>query len=354
MDVRNISRRSFFEDNREVNSSAAGISVDGPSRTAQIVFGVVILLAGFTGVLGNGLALHALYACRALRNPKHYLVANLCIAGGLLCVVYCPVTVWASFAHTWPFGQLGCDMFGFSVSVMVIVLMTTQLAIAVQRFAVAIKPLTAAVSITRGRMLLSAAFTWLYSALLMLPPLLGWNRFIIDQSGVSVMFDYLALDGLSRAYVIVLVVFAFAVPLIGIVCCYMYIFFAVRRSRQDANVTCKREAKTALVALRYSALFCASWTPFAAVVLLTQCKVTVSINFGMVASAISKCSSTIHPMMFAWSLPVVRRYHKVAWSPALLASVRFPSSAPRQRSLGSGRKLIRLDSRLSQGGKTGN
>ncbi|CAH1258035.1 GPR21 [Branchiostoma lanceolatum] len=67
-------------------------------------------------------------------------------------------------------------MFGFSVSVMVIVLMTTQLAIAVQRFAVAIKPLTAAVSITRGRMLLSAAFTWLYSALLMLPPLLGFSH----------------------------------------------------------------------------------------------------------------------------------------------------------------------------------
>ncbi|CAH1245687.1 OPN4 [Branchiostoma lanceolatum] len=315
MDVRNISDRLFLGDNhREDNVSSAGL-VDAPSATAQTVFGVVILLAGLTGILGNGLALQALYACKALRNPKHYLVVNLCLTNGLLCLVYCPVTVWASFAHTWTFGEFGCDLVGFSVSVMTIVLMTTQLAIAVQRLIVAFDPLTAASTITHGKMLMTAAFTWLYSILLMLPSLLGWNRFIIDETGISVMFDYLADDDLSRAYVIALLIIAFVLPLIGIVCCYSYIFVALRRSRRNAKVptselTCKRDTKTAIVSLGLSALFCVSWTPYAMVILLSLCNITVPVTYVMVAAAIAKCASSIDPMMFALSLPVVRKYYK--------------------------------------------
>ncbi|XP_066267284.1 melanopsin-like [Branchiostoma lanceolatum] len=315
MDVRNVSNRLFFGDNhREDNVSSAEV-VDAPSASAQTVFGVVILLAGLTGTLGNGLALQALYACKALRNPKHYLVVNLCLTNGLLCVVYCPITVWASFAHTWTFGEFGRDLVGFSVSVMTLVLMTTQLAIAVQRLTVAFNPLAAATAITHGKMLTSVAATWLYSILLMLPPLLGWNRFIIDQTGVSVMFDYIAVDDLSRAYVFALLLCAFALPLLGIVCCYSYIFVAVRRSRQNAKVpaselTCKRDTKTAVVSLGLSALFCVSWAPYAMVVLLSLCNITVPVTYVMVAAAIAKCASSIDPMMFALSLPVVRQFYK--------------------------------------------
>nr|AWU78809.1 Amphiop6 [Branchiostoma lanceolatum] len=317
MDVRNNfrSNRLLLGDNhREDNVSSAGL-VDEPSACAQTVFGVVILLAGLTGILGSGLALQALYRCKTLRNPKHYLTVNLCLTDGLLCVVYCPVTVWACFAHTWTFGEIGRNMFGFSVSVMTLVLMTTQLAIAVQRLTVAFDPLTAVSTITHGKMLMTAAFTWLYSILLMLPPLLGWNRFVIDETGVSVMFDYLADDDLSRAYVIAMLIIAFVLPLIGVVCCYCYIFVAVRRSRQNAKVpaselTCKRDTKTAIVALGLSALFCVSWTPYAMVILLSLCNIAVPVTHVMVAAAIAKCSSTIDPMMFALSLPAVRQFYK--------------------------------------------
>ncbi|XP_078613922.1 rhodopsin, GQ-coupled-like [Branchiostoma floridae x Branchiostoma japonicum] len=314
MDVGNFTDPSFLEDDRERNDSTAA-TVDEPSPTALTVFGVAILLAGVTGIIGNGLALQALYACKALRSPKHYLVLNLCVTNALLCVMYCSTTVWGSFTHTWTVGEIGRDVVGFSVSVMTVVMMTTQFAIAVQRVAVAFNPLTAAVNITRGKMLLTAATTWIYSVLLMLPPLLGWNRFIIDRTGVSVMFDYLSPDDLSRAYVIALLIFAFVLPLIGIVCCYSYVLVAVKRSRQSANVksterTCRRDRKTAVVALALSALFCLSWAPYAMVVLLSLCKITVPVMYVMIASAIAKCASTIDPMMFALSLPKVRQYYR--------------------------------------------
>ena len=56
-----------------------------------------------------------------------------------------------------------------------------------------------------------------------MPPLFGWNRFILEGFGTSCTFDYVSKDLLDRIYIFVLVIGGFLLPLAVIACSYTLI-----------------------------------------------------------------------------------------------------------------------------------
>ncbi|XP_035689402.1 rhodopsin, GQ-coupled-like [Branchiostoma floridae] len=279
--------------------------------TSQIVNATLILLFGVTGAVGNTLALYAFI--RALRKPKNYLVANLCLSQLLMCLAYSPVTAVSNYLHRWVGGYIGCQVVGFLTGTACMVSILSITAIARQRLGVVRAPLHSLTAFTHSTELKRLALIWLISIVSILPPLTGWNRFVVDPIQFSATMDYLSTDTPSKAYIIALMVFGFFIPLADICYCYSYILYTVvklGRGKLIRKSTKKgvNEISIALGALMITSLFCVCWFPYMVVVILGMSEAYIPPELAMAASPLAKLSTTINSILFALSLPAFRRH----------------------------------------------
>jgi r-opsin len=65
------------------------------------------------------------------------------------------------------------------------------------------------------------------------PPLFGWNRFMLEGFNTTCTFDYISKDSWSRLYIVILTVGGFLIPLSVILVSYIYILVKLsERSRR--------------------------------------------------------------------------------------------------------------------------
>ena len=64
---------------------------------------------------------------------------------------------------------------------------------------------------------------WFYGSIWIIPPLFGWNRFILEGFGTSCTFDYISKDLWDQVFIFVLVIGGFVIPLLVIIICYTII-----------------------------------------------------------------------------------------------------------------------------------
>eukprot|EP00058_Branchiostoma_floridae_P000631 XP_002586119.1 hypothetical protein BRAFLDRAFT_110002 [Branchiostoma floridae] len=169
--------------------------------TMQLVFGSMMLVFGLIGVVGNAVALYAFCRSRSLRRPKNYLIANLCLTDMVICLVYCPIIVTRSLSH------------GDTSTIP--------------------NPIKSLSILTHRALLGAVSAVWEYAFLLVFPPLVGWGRFVSEESKISCTFDYMSTDDATRAHVIFLVIGAFGLPFAVIAYCYIRSFAAVRKCTKE-------------------------------------------------------------------------------------------------------------------------
>lgn len=76
-----------------------------------------------------------------------------------------------------------------------------------------------------GRQIASLiSMAWIYGGLCMLPPLLGWNRFVLNASKVSCCPDWSGKSVTDTTYNILLVTMGFFIPLSVMAACYYRIY----------------------------------------------------------------------------------------------------------------------------------
>lgn len=74
---------------------------------------------------------------------------------------------------------------------------------------------------------------WIYGSIWILPPLFGWNRFILEGFGTSCTFDYVSKDVWDRTFILVLIIGGFLIPLLVIAMSYALILLKLsQRSRR--------------------------------------------------------------------------------------------------------------------------
>ena len=213
------------------------------------------------------------------------------------------------------------------------------------------------------------ALSWLYGSVWIMPPLFGWNRFIVEGFGTSCTFDYISKDFWDRAFILVLIIGGFFIPLLVIILSYTTIVIKLfQRGRrltkhavegfcsqaqttplgtyyftqlqpkmeqhprsistpihdtgEDRNITRnvrRTEIRATRTALFILFLFCSAWGPYTVMALFS------SFGFDHLVNAYStsllgiftKASACINPLVYALSLRGFREqicaYVKCLW-----------------------------------------
>ncbi|NXV83558.1 OPN4A protein, partial [Atlantisia rogersi] len=81
-------------------------TVDVPDH-AHYTIGVVILIVGITGTLGNFLVIYAFCRSRSLQTPANTFIINLAISDFLMSITQSPVFFTNSLHKRWIFGEKG-------------------------------------------------------------------------------------------------------------------------------------------------------------------------------------------------------------------------------------------------------
>jgi r-opsin len=186
-----------------------------------------------------------------------------------------------------------------------------------------------------------------------MPPLFGWNRFILEGFGTSCTFDYVSKDFWDRAFILVLVTGGFIVPLTVILLSYTFILMKLsQRGRQfiphtsaDENSSTQQgqnyffnqlnpsnehrtrngtlsthdcaaddhsmtrnlrrtEARATRTALFICTLFCSAWGPYALMAILSVFGFDNILNAYSTAmlGMFTKVAACMNPLVYALSL----------------------------------------------------
>ncbi|GAU92194.1 hypothetical protein RvY_04307 [Ramazzottius varieornatus] len=122
------------------------------------------------------------------------------------------------------------------------------------------------------------AALWVIAFTLIIPPLFGWSRYVIEGIQTSCSFDWLTQEPVEKAYVLYLTVLGFFLPLIVIFVCYVRIIRYVVRHRQVMNtagfsleqrqVIQDNDVKAATTCAIIVVLFVLAWGPYTVVALI--------------------------------------------------------------------------------------
>nr|APY20496.1 long wavelength sensitive opsin [Dryops sp. CRS-2017] len=241
------------------------------------ILGFMIGVLGFVSIIGNGVVMYIFSSTKALRTPSNLLVVNLAFSDFLMMLTMSPPMVINCYYETWVLGPFMCELYGMFGSLFGCGSIWTMTMIAIDRYNVIVKGLSAK-PMTKKNAMLRILGVWTFAVGWTVAPLFGWNRYVPEGNMTACGTDYLTKDWLSRSYILVYSVFVYFAPLLGIIYSYWFIVQAVaaheksmREQAKKMNVASLRsseaaqtsaECKLAKVALMTIALWFFAWTPY--------------------------------------------------------------------------------------------
>lgn len=185
-----------------------------------------------------------------------------------------------------------------------------------------------------------------------IPPLFGWNRFILEGFGTSCTFDYVSNDLIDRLFIIILVTGGFFIPLTVILLSYSSILSKLSErshslvSKEGNEKSCRQsnvvnysfnqlniandiktsregsttldnqdensytrnmrrtEARATRTALVICALFCLAWGPYALMALISLAGFNYLVNAYTTSmlGILTKFAACMNPLIYALSL----------------------------------------------------
>ncbi|XP_059130536.1 melanopsin [Peromyscus eremicus] len=287
---------------------------------AHYILGTVILLVGLTGMLGNLTVIYTFCRNRGLRTPANMFIINLAVSDFLMSFTQAPVFFASSLYKKWLFGETGCEFYAFCGAVFGITSMITLTAIALDRYLVITRPLATIGMGSKRRTALVLLGVWLYALAWSLPPFFGWSAYVPEGLLTSCSWDYMTFTPRVRAYTMLLFCFVFFLPLLIIICCYVFIFRAIRetgRACEGCSESPQRhrqwrrlqsEWKMAKVALIVILLFVLSWAPYSTVALVAFAGYSHVLTpyMSSVPAVIAKASAIHNPIIYAITHPKYR------------------------------------------------
>ena len=182
-----------------------------------LAYAIVMFLILLLGFFGN------LFTIIVLRQREHRrksitpLMMNIAIADLLIIVFGYPVMISTNLNGNLVYtGSPFCNWSGFingMTGLTSIASLTAMSGIVYQ----VVKRNTPNSNASSRQSVILITGSWIYGFLTMLPPLVGWNRFVPGKAGFSCAPDWTATDNASLVYTFLLVTLGFFVPLIFIV-----------------------------------------------------------------------------------------------------------------------------------------
>ncbi|XP_065494938.1 melanopsin isoform X1 [Caloenas nicobarica] len=298
-------------------------TVDVPDH-AHYTIGVVILLVGITGTLGNFLVIYVFCRSRSLQTPANVFILNLAVSDFLMSITQSPVFFTNSLHKRWIFGEKGCELYAFCGALFGITSMITLMVIALDRYFVITKPLASVGVTSKKKALIILVGVWLYSLAWSLPPFFGWSAYVPEGLLTSCSWDYTTFTPSVRAYTMLLFCFVFFIPLIAIIYSYIFIFEAIKKANKSiqtfgckhGNKECqkqyqrmKNEWKMAKIALIVILFYVVSWSPYSIVALVAFAGYSHVLTpfMNSIPAVIAKASVIHNPIIYAITHPKYRK-----------------------------------------------
>lgn len=241
------------------------------------LLGFVIGVLGFVSITGNGMVIYIFSSTKSLKTPSNLLVVNLAFSDFFMMCCMSPAMVINCYYETWVLGSLFCELYGMAGSLFGCISIWTMTMIAIDRYNVIVKGLSAKPLTKKGAMLQILAL-WAFALTWTILPFFGWNRYVPEGNMTACGTDYLTKDWLSRSYILVYSIFVYFLPLLVIIYSYFFIVQAVaaheksmRDQAKKMNVASLRsseaqqtsaECKLAKIALMTISLWFFAWTPY--------------------------------------------------------------------------------------------
>nr|CAD7429407.1 unnamed protein product [Timema monikensis] len=285
--------------------------------------GLLGFVIGMISVIGNGMVVYIFSSTKSLRTPSNLLVVNLAFSDFLMMFTMSPPMVINCYYETWVLGPFMCELYAMLGSLFGCGSIWTMTMIALDRYNVIVKGLSAR-PMTNKTAMLRILFVWLMSVAWTLFPMFGWNRYVPEGNMTACGTDYLTKDWVSRSYILVYSFFVYFLPLFTIIYSYYFIVQAVtahekqmREQAKKMNVASLRsaeaantsaECKLAKVALMTISLWFFAWTPYLVINYAGIFEgVTITPLFTIWGSLFAKANAVYNPIVYGISHPKYRQ-----------------------------------------------
>lgn len=287
------------------------------------ILGFMIGVLGFISIIGNGMVVYIFMGTKGLRTPSNLLVVNLAFSDFLMMTTMAPPMVINCYYETWVLGPFFCELYGMFGSLFGCASIWTMVFIALDRYNVIVKGLSAQ-PLTKKTAMLRILLIWAMSTGWTIAPLFGWNRYVPEGNMTACGTDYLNQDPLSKSYLYVYGFFVYFVPLFTIIYSYFFIVQAVaaheksmREQAKKMNVASLRssenqqtsaECKLAKIALMTITLWFMAWTPYLVTNLtgiLGNSKISPLATIW--CSLFAKANAVYNPIVYGISHPKYRQ-----------------------------------------------
>nr|QQY02545.1 5-hydroxytryptamine receptor 1A-1 [Cryptocotyle lingua] len=149
--------------------------VNGYSPVVSALLAIVLVPIAITTIGGNFLVILAVTLVRKLQSPSNILIVSLAFSDFLVGLLVLPFAIIDLLKGSWPFNEMLCDMY-ISFDVLLCTASILNLcAISIDRYMVITRPLTYVSKRTPCRMAQMIVATWIISALICIPPNIGWK-----------------------------------------------------------------------------------------------------------------------------------------------------------------------------------
>ena len=206
--------------NQDLNQNLKGTFIW--HKDGYLAYVLVMFLILSVGFIGNVLTLLVLKQREHRRQSLTPLMINLALADIFIIVFGYPIAIQANLR-----GELlkssHCSWGGFVNGTVGIASIFTLTEMSVISF-FGVKQLNRNFRLSARQIVCLIGAAWLYGGLCMLPPLLGWNRFVLSASKLSCCPDWAGRSASDTAYNLLLVIWGFFVPLIVMMIYYYEIF----------------------------------------------------------------------------------------------------------------------------------
>lgn len=147
----------------------------GYTITSIIIASIIVTILMIIIVVGNMLVIIAIATEKALKNIQNWFIASLAVADFFLGLVIMPFSLANELMGYWVFGSWWCDIHSAADVLLCTASIMNLCLISLDRY----WSITQAVEYLKTRTPARAAFmiaaVWIMSALICIPPLLGWK-----------------------------------------------------------------------------------------------------------------------------------------------------------------------------------
>nr|UYI00196.1 alpha-2 adrenergic receptor-like protein [Neoseiulus barkeri] len=232
------------------NDPTGNYTIPGPfAKTPEIGFivtAVLVTLIMIVIVVGNMLVCIAIATEKSLKTTQNWFIASLAVSDFLIGLLIMPFSLARELMGYWIFGEIWCDIHA-ALDVLICTASINNLClISLDRYWSVTHAVEYLRKRTASRAVVMICGVWLLSALISLPPLIGWRKRSeqknsLPQCSVSEDLGYVLYSALGSFYV----------PAMVMVFVYIKIFMAARkraRRAMERKKTLAARNKAAIVA----------------------------------------------------------------------------------------------------------